>query len=411
VVVIGDTLLCSRAGSVEGFSLADPARPRYLGKFGPTRPGRTQALVCCHDRLVLVGPGCLSVFDVSKPAEPQHLSTTQPQGFAWNGCAVGDRLYVAEAQVPSYKNSRDGIAIYDLADPRALKEVGFVATPASPYHLLPVGKDRLAVLMNNQAQLFSTADPLKPGALGKPVATYGRSGAVFPIDGTAYLATASDVFRVEENGLFRIGGIRAGGTPDGYPYHGCCQGGYAIVPLQQAAVVLRPEARSVARLLPPGKKGPVVPAGPPVRVGQVLDLAGPTVGGEKFDLKQLRGRVVLVDFWATWCGPCVAEMPNVKQVYDRYHKDGFEVVGVSLDSSKEALGKFLKAKEVPWPQLFFEDKEAQGWNNPLARKCGVHAIPFTILVDRAGKVVQLGVRGAALEPAVAKLLGKESGAP
>jgi thiol-disulfide isomerase/thioredoxin len=148
-----------------------------------------------------------------------------------------------------------------------------------------------------------------------------------------------------------------------------------------------------------------------VQGGQELDLTGPTVAGEKFDLKQLRGKVVLVDFWATWCGPCVAEMPNVKRVYDRYHKDGFEVVGVSLDNSKDALVKFLKAREVHWPQLFFDDKDAQGWNNPLARKYGVNSIPFTVLVDRAGKVARIGVRGEALRAAVAQLLGKEAAPP
>ncbi|HEY7425339.1 MAG TPA: hypothetical protein VH682_13995, partial [Gemmataceae bacterium] len=73
--------------------------------------------------------------------------------------------------------------------------------------------------------------------------------------------------------------------------------------------------------------------------------------------------------------------------------------------------EFLKTKEVPWPQLFFAAKGDQGWNNPLARKYGVRAIPSTILVDRAGKVVQVGVRGEALEPAVAKLLGKEPAPP
>jgi serine/threonine protein kinase/Flp pilus assembly protein TadD/thiol-disulfide isomerase/thioredoxin len=148
------------------------------------------------------------------------------------------------------------------------------------------------------------------------------------------------------------------------------------------------------------------PPAPAIRIGQQMDLAGPTVAGGKFDLKQLRGKVVLIDFWASWCGPCVAEMPNVKRVYDRYHKDGFEVVGVSLDHTKEALDKFIKANKVPWPQLFFEDKETQGWNNPLVRKHGVRAIPFTILVDEKGNVDRLGLWGEALEKAVAHLLGK-----
>src|SRR5207248_1924165 len=67
-------------------------------------------------------------------------------------------------------------------------------------------------------------------------------------------------------------------------------------------------------------------------IGQVIDLAGPTLDGSRFDLAEQRGKVVLVDFWATWCGPCIAELPNVRAVYDQHHGNGFEVVGVSLDS-------------------------------------------------------------------------------
>jgi tetratricopeptide (TPR) repeat protein/thiol-disulfide isomerase/thioredoxin len=144
---------------------------------------------------------------------------------------------------------------------------------------------------------------------------------------------------------------------------------------------------------------------PKIRVlGEALDLAGPTVGGGKFDLKQLRGKVVLIHFWASWCGPCVAEMANVSWVYDRYHKNGLEVVGISLDNSKEALLEFVKAGEVPWTQIFFEGKDTQGWNNPLARRFGINSIPSSMVIDRDGTVAQVGVRGEALGPAVAKLL-------
>ena len=104
-------------------------------------------------------------------------------------------------------------------------------------------------------------------------------------------------------------------------------------------------------------------------------------------------------------------MPNIKGVYDRYHQDGFEVVGVSLDNSREALLQFLKAKDISWPQLFYEDSSTQGWKNPLARKYGIHAIPATILVNRAGMVAAVRVRGEALEPAVARLLGKTPAPP
>ena len=143
----------------------------------------------------------------------------------------------------------------------------------------------------------------------------------------------------------------------------------------------------------------------PMGIGRQFDLRGPTLDGKMFDLKELRGKVVLIDFWATWCAPCVAEMPNVKSVHDRYHEEGFEVVGISLDTSREALLQFLKAKEIPWPQLFFDDPGAQGWKNPLAQKYGINSIPATILVDRSGKVAAFDVRGEALAPTVARLLG------
>jgi serine/threonine protein kinase/tetratricopeptide (TPR) repeat protein len=149
-----------------------------------------------------------------------------------------------------------------------------------------------------------------------------------------------------------------------------------------------------------------LPEAPTIRVGQQMDMAGRTLAGDQFDLKQLRGKVVLIDFWASSSSLCVADMPNVKRVYDRYHNDGFEVVGVSLDHAKEALDRFVKTEKVPWLQLFFEDPEAQGWNNPLAQKYSIPAIPFTILVDQNGKVARLRVRGEVLEKAVAHLLGQ-----
>lgn len=132
------------------------------------------------------------------------------------------------------------------------------------------------------------------------------------------------------------------------------------------------------------------------------DLSGKTVS-----LSDFKGKVVLLDFWATWCGPCVAEMPNVQRVYSRYHDDGFEVVGVSFDQTKEALTRFVEEKQVPWPQIFFDEDGSRGWNNPLGRKYGIRSIPSTYLVDREGKVSKVNVRGRALELAVAELLGRE----
>jgi peroxiredoxin len=149
-----------------------------------------------------------------------------------------------------------------------------------------------------------------------------------------------------------------------------------------------------------------VPA--PAEAGNRIEIAGPTLDGREFDLQSLRGKVVLVDFWATWCGPCVRELPNVRKAYDRYHKKGFEVVGVSLDNSRDSLAQFVEQKEIPWPQIFFADADLQGWNNPLARRYHVDGIPCTFLIDRDGRVAGENVRGHDLDPAIADVLSVEA---
>jgi thiol-disulfide isomerase/thioredoxin len=87
---------------------------------------------------------------------------------------------------------------------------------------------------------------------------------------------------------------------------------------------------------------------------QPVDLAFTAVDGRAVDMKALRGKVVLVDFWATWCGPCIAELPNVKAVYSKYHDKGFEIVGISLDraTDRQKLIDFVAKEEMPWPQHF-----------------------------------------------------------
>jgi peroxiredoxin/outer membrane lipoprotein-sorting protein len=127
------------------------------------------------------------------------------------------------------------------------------------------------------------------------------------------------------------------------------------------------------------------------------DLGGATVSPAKY-----RGRVVLLDFWATWCGPCVEEMPTVKAAYNKHHAKGFDIVGISLDEDRSALDNFIKTQNVQWPQLF----DGKGWGSAIANQYGIKAIPFTLLIGRDGKIAAVNVRGEALEPAVRAALAR-----
>jgi thiol-disulfide isomerase/thioredoxin len=117
-----------------------------------------------------------------------------------------------------------------------------------------------------------------------------------------------------------------------------------------------------------------------------------------------RGKVVLIDFWASWCGPCRAEVPGLVDIYQRYHEQGFEIVGINLDDDMEALQEFLADNDIDWPQV----TDGMDGESGLADRYGVDGIPDTILIDRAGRVYARGLRGEELEAAIAALIGPAS---
>ena len=166
-----------------------------------------------------------------------------------------------------------------------------------------------------------------------------------------------------------------------------------------------------------------------------LEMKFTAADGREVDLAKLRGKVVLIDFWATWCGPCIAELPNLTRVYNEYHGKGFEVVGISFENSsivdaaalksprnagksldtpeqiaekkakaKDKMLAFAKEKNMAWPQHF----DGNYWENELGRTYNIRSIPAMFLLDKEGKLIETSARGAKLEPLVKKLLGLDS---
>lgn len=133
-----------------------------------------------------------------------------------------------------------------------------------------------------------------------------------------------------------------------------------------------------------------------------VELSFTAVDGTKVDLAKMRGKVVLVDFWATWCGPCIGEIPNVVATYKKLHDKGFEIVGISLDKDKDRLASFTKDKGMTWVQYF----DGKVWENEISSKYGIMGIPAMWVLDKKGMIRSTNARGSKLGKLVEDLLAE-----
>jgi thiol-disulfide isomerase/thioredoxin len=141
----------------------------------------------------------------------------------------------------------------------------------------------------------------------------------------------------------------------------------------------------------------------PLMTGTVApDFTELTPEGKKLKLSDLRGKIVLIDFWASWCGPCRRENPNVVQAYQKYKDKGFEVLSVSLDTDRQRWLDAIKADNMAWLHV----SDLKGWQAAAGKLYGVSGIPFTVLVDKQGKIIGKNLRGAALDAELARIFGK-----
>ena len=135
----------------------------------------------------------------------------------------------------------------------------------------------------------------------------------------------------------------------------------------------------------------------------IQSIIVPDKDGKSFKLSSLRGKYVLVDFWASWCGPCMREMPNVVKLYKECKGKNFEIVGVSLDQKRDAWLNAVEKNKMKWIQV----SDLKSWATLPVKLCNVSAVPYTVLIDPQGKVIALNLRGEELINKVKEVLNKK----
>lgn len=130
---------------------------------------------------------------------------------------------------------------------------------------------------------------------------------------------------------------------------------------------------------------------------KVPEISAPTIDGKDFKLSLLKGKVVLMDFWATWCAPCVQEQPELRKIYEKHKAQiegkTFEILGISLDKSKENWKKVVDANKIEWTQI----GDLKFWKSPIAKAYSINELPYNLIIDAEGKIIAKNLHGEELE--------------